>query len=1605
MVTSGLMLWWINSVSGNQIPGKYRTTQQGGADIQEDAEAVNGLQGKRNLKVLIEKINFQTFYQDELNLSDVMSRTYKDKFLTLQGVFFDFARNLLFLNHECRDRILHDKMKNMIERGILFERENFRNYIFGCNVTENKITLNPLDLIITLFVCSSPKLKQVLTEKLFACRLAFPFSIPFADNGSLQVQLWPLRSIFLECTVEDHLFSINSADCPCVVVSFLRLGRPSFSKSHLINSLLSNQHNDLFHNKDCPLSEKKRYIGEGTIEATWYVPSMSSDFLSEKTLILNLRGDGMNWEEQRILVSKISTVIVVVVSLNDFKKRQFQFIIRNLYQSNAAIHLVIDPDDADRQKVNEHIELHLKSMGQYGKTKIILLPEKEKQRSHFKCEIKKTLQQSVNAVGTTESLASRVERCKVNIDEQHIDFRTAKDFAVKMMDVINSSNRKEHCLPLQNKPWRVWSQKLKTVNKSSLCPTLQENGKLRQDMIVERQQQLDICEKLGPLMTRFIKSLTDLLPSDIRCRLFISWLKMILAERTSKILCKNKQKHTADLGALENALNKNADNCVLKLLQQERYQIDNRCSDEIIGIEHLLREMGQMYEAVIECEARKDSLQIYLDVLPTIAAKLVMLGEPFELLDGDVMNVPLIWLKAVLKKVTEILGDKRLLTVTVLGKTGTGKSSLLNTLFGSQFPVHTKGALMQLIPLNSQTEKFDFILVIDTEGIHGIQAPDSNQKRKSNEIELTTFVIGLSDAILVNMGEGRIAEQKNALDIVVQSLLRIKLAGKKLNLKQICHFVLQELPDHVDMKRERMNLQNALDDVAKNIICQEKTDDLNSFKDIIDFDCNRNVWFLPLMRNTNEDVKPPTPQYGECVNSIRDSICREVIETRESFLTITDTISRIEDLWNAILKDDFVLSFCSSLEQKAYDHMEGQYQLTSWNLEKYIMEFIVNKAKQKLVICKTRNDLEKAMQTIQIYLSEEVNKKESNLIENLESLIEGSSLKDIMSQWKRGIRERLTKDKNKYVTKAEERIQKIKENVREKQKGCFERVCKEMIINEQIAEQAQQLQTEKITDTLLEEKFNQVWEQRIETLESQDVKIKVLIKDQIMALLQQEFPSDAEFVGQLGLPNTETYGSYNQLVGTIDVFLISTKDPFIEPDSPPEKCRNQTIEVANHIFQKIDTKFAELGLTDIQFDLTYVQEILEIVVSNISEHNLHLNNTYKFDLLPKFQALIMIHAINYATEFFSRRIKVPCEPQTDDYKTTAWCYFKNIARGETEDVIACGFFNAAVVKVIEEQVSELLPMEAQGSVQGILSHGKQTLIKRILIDLAEKEDFMQYKAFIKDPYTYAEKWILELTNRKMFEEHTEDVSLYAQLAKKQVSQILNELGNIVIKAIDDRNTGMSSWVETFVTKNNECNTLALSKDIFVHVENRNVTNLQTFSHALTEEIVEMRRRLFSIYEHDTAVSVQWITNPVSEILDKLWGCLDLCVFCKEPCMITSKDHVMEGKLHECVQHRPLGIGGYKKSDSKKMVVDFCSHKVSGDQKYRHSNGYWLYKEYKEHFPDWEIPPSSDTSKYWIWVMCKFQNELAEMYSMKIPDIEDIPEHWTSYTKQIAIDSL
>lgn len=101
-------------------------------------------------------------------------------------------------------------------------------------------------------------------------------------------------------------------------------------------------------------------------------------------------------------------------------------------------------------------------------------------------------------------------------------------------------------------------------------------------------------------------------------------------------------------------------------------------------IEQLLREIGQIYEALEEVSSTKDTLFL---CLPQIAADLMISGVPIELIDRDASYVPLKWVAAIFDKVSEKVGDEQLFVLSILGLQSSGKSTLLNALFGPQFTV------------------------------------------------------------------------------------------------------------------------------------------------------------------------------------------------------------------------------------------------------------------------------------------------------------------------------------------------------------------------------------------------------------------------------------------------------------------------------------------------------------------------------------------------------------------------------------------------------------------------------------------------------------------------------------------------------------------------------------------------------------------------------------------------------------------------------------------------------------------------------------------------------------------------------------------------------
>jgi len=131
-----------------------------------------------------------------------------------------------------------------------------------------------------------------------------------------------------------------------------------------------------------------------------------------------------------------------------------------------------------------------------------------------------------------------------------------------------------------------------------------------------------------------------------------------------------------------------------------------------------------------------------------------------ELMDGDAAHLPLTRVISVLDRVKQMLGDKRLFILSVLGVERTGKSTLVNTMFGLEFinsaGRRTRGVFIQLVPLNERLKedvKCDYFLVVDAEGLCTHELDSAGTQKHDNE--MATFVIGLADVTIINIfGEG-----------------------------------------------------------------------------------------------------------------------------------------------------------------------------------------------------------------------------------------------------------------------------------------------------------------------------------------------------------------------------------------------------------------------------------------------------------------------------------------------------------------------------------------------------------------------------------------------------------------------------------------------------------------------------------------------------------------------------------------------------------------------------------------------------------------------------------------------------------------------------------
>uniref|UniRef100_A0A667XG61 VLIG-type G domain-containing protein n=1 Tax=Myripristis murdjan TaxID=586833 RepID=A0A667XG61_9TELE len=867
----------------------------------------------------------------------------------------------------------------------LFSRLHLQNYKGQQNVfdaffntdqeTEQRKQshVHPMDVQMAVFHCSDSFLKQNIISKLSQCQYALPLLVPDLLKMNIECPMWTFRQIrkSWKQTDDSNLVTMKSvpickAETP--MVAFLRLGSLSSSKSQLMSSLINERHNTFFH-RNCPGSTKSRYLIDGLAEIAWYCPSgKPNDAFSDCIAFCNLHGDALSCETQRdILIEKSSVNVILLPSLE--KGGKSSEILSDLSKSPKPLICLIADNDSPAVEVKEGTRKYKMGL-------------KDKSLSEVSEEMKAIIKKILSSQYNPFKLESMAKARGIRVDEDDEACQRGKSAALQIQNLLEEkdiSKIKDTFLQCQGKLWKKWCENNKGLYRlhgqieKEKCQTEKELKQIR-------EKQCDVAS--SKLMNLFLKNLQSLHSHEKKY--FLKWTEILLDDLStddlSGILQAYDQKWTEvlnlkkkdDKGEKQNQTKKQN----VEKQRAELEELSAKLQSATFGLEHMFREMGQIYEA--HESVNRTTGELNWSKYPELAAELMISGHPMELMDGDAGHVPLTWITRLLDAVIRKLKDKRIFVLSVLGIQSSGKSTMLNAMFGLQFAVSagrcTRGAFMQLVKVSAEIQKdfkFDYVLVVDTEGLRAPELAENASLHHDNE--LATFVIGLGNLTLINIFGENPADMQDILQIVVQAFMRMK----EVNLSPSCVFVHQNVTDIAAGERNmegKRRLQEKLDKMAQ-LAAKEEVSNADCFSDIIAFDVQTDVQYFAQLWEGSPPMAPPNPGYSESIQELKNIILTKA--SKSEGLTLSQFRSRISDLWNALLNEHFVFSFKNTQEIAVYRKLEVQYGKWTWALRCALLN-IQHQLHNRIEIGKldkvdhgflvkemttTREDVQKAMKT------------------------------------------------------------------------------------------------------------------------------------------------------------------------------------------------------------------------------------------------------------------------------------------------------------------------------------------------------------------------------------------------------------------------------------------------------------------------------------------------------------------------------------------------------------------------------------------------------------------------------------------------------------------
>ncbi|CAI5689289.1 unnamed protein product [Oreochromis niloticus] len=300
-----------------------------------------------HLEKLLDDLGLEQYYRKKLILRKILEideKTITDEAANCKSDLpWYFLKKLMMVNVTARNVIYTTVCKSDSD-GVSGSQEFSIENLFKSPKTGGMI--NPLDIITALFLCSDGLLQQEMAVKMSTCQFSVPLLLPNCDTNQCTLMLWAMRDIVKKYRPQSLSESKGFIEDRIVLselpmISFVRLGECSLSKSEILNKLLSNsqQYHDTFVHRNMECGDSPRRISNGLTEITWYLPGGKAniDIFSQPVAVANLRGDIASFQTQYSFLCQTSAAVFVFF---DHLDSESEFSLLTNQQHKAQIFLV-----------------------------------------------------------------------------------------------------------------------------------------------------------------------------------------------------------------------------------------------------------------------------------------------------------------------------------------------------------------------------------------------------------------------------------------------------------------------------------------------------------------------------------------------------------------------------------------------------------------------------------------------------------------------------------------------------------------------------------------------------------------------------------------------------------------------------------------------------------------------------------------------------------------------------------------------------------------------------------------------------------------------------------------------------------------------------------------------------------------------------------------------------------------------------------------------------------------------------------------------------------------------------------------------------------------